>query len=151
MSDAMTPVRRGATAWWIPFVLAIGCLFPVAIAALSQYGDARGNVVSACLQGQERLSGAIAAEAVLVEARLTAFPVGRLCVWEAADGEEAVQQTGWLATILGVIGAAGCVMGSVLAFRAASTGRRRITSLVPLAIALGLWLIIVLSAHSAQV
>lgn len=152
MPDAAAPLRSSTTAWWVAFVLALVCVFPVAVAALSQYGDVRGNVTASCLGGQERLPGATAADVVLIEARVTAFPVGRLCVWADPDGQQITQQTGVFATMLGVLGASGCLLASVIAvWGAGAQWRRVIVSLGPIVGVLALWGIIVLSAHSSRI
>lgn len=83
----MTPQEQpdNRSVVWLLAIVAVLCVFPVFSMALSQYFDTRESAESRCSIDDHHPDAAVH-ETALIEARITAFPAGRLCVWEGAEG-----------------------------------------------------------------
>lgn len=146
MSMAPRGSKTPRRAW--PFVvLAALCIFPVLVMAGVQYMDGRENVSYRCAVDQELPAGAVISESNHVSSSVTAFPAGRLCVFKAVDGGTVAVQTGWPTTLIGLAATIAAIVLTVIAVRRLRGGKR-IAALVPTAVIVLLWIVVILSAHT---
>lgn len=76
------------------------------VAVAVQYLETRGNVDYECLVAGHG-PGIAVSENALIEAKVSAFPVGRVCIWRAIDGVgTVVTATGWTPTVVALTSAA---------------------------------------------
>jgi hypothetical protein len=145
MTNAALPSPREFR-WRTLVVLAVLCVLPVLFMAGSQYMDGRENVASQCARALEP-EGVADAEVPLLSSSVTAMPAGRLCVYDAADGRTISVQTGWAATGFGLAGSL-----AVAALTGAALNRggsdRVILTLLPAALILTIWTIVLFSSHT---
>lgn len=139
----------GSTLTVLLVAVAIFCALPVASMSLSQYFDTRENVSYRCLVDDLRTDVAVG-ENVLIEAHVTSFPAGRLCVWEGVHGEQVAHQTGWLFTTLAIAATAVGFAAVVALLRIVSSRRSRLLAALPFIITVALWLIVISYGASAS-
>lgn len=140
--------QRTSTGRWLWWILAVLGVVMAGAGLVSQRTDARENVAGQCLIVGTTL-GAGGDDGTLIEARSTTFPPGRLCVWRLDDGTTKVDQSGWIAGGIAVIGSLGCVA----LFFAPGSARPRswLIALLPTICACAIWGALILGAHSATV
>lgn len=120
----------------VSVVAAIVCWVAVAV----QYLETRGNVDYQCLvEGYG--PGIAVGEDALIEARVSAFPVGRVCIWRAIDGLGTVETASdWTLTVVALMGAALLVIcGPILIWHF-----RNVLAALPLVAGLAAWGLILL-------
>ena len=128
---------------------AVLCVFPVTSMAASQYFDTRENVSYRCIVDDYQGDVAVD-ENALIEAHVTAFPAGRLCVWDGADGGQVAHQTGWLFTTVGIVGTAVGFVVLLALMRFVGSLRARWLAALPFLVTASVWLLVFSYGSSAS-
>lgn len=147
MNDAASQRAETARTWRLIILLAL-CVLPVLVMAAVQYSEVRESASYRCTVGQPRPETVVVSERDLVSASVTAFPVGRLCVFEAQGGGTVEVQTGWHTTIVGLAATAGLAVLTVIVMRRLRNGGQRIAAMIPAAVVALVWITLILSAHT---
>lgn len=97
------PHPRESSYAWVRPAVGLATIFAAWIAALyaavSMWIDTRGDAFTRCFLDSQH-PGAVIDVDVPAAAYATAFPAGRYCWWRASDGTIAVEQTGWISTLV---------------------------------------------------
>lgn len=141
------PHETTSTRWAVVVILAVLCTLPVAGMATAQYIDGRENVVYQCTMVAELPEGALEGEDSLQEASVTWMPAGRLCTYSAAEGGTVSAQTGWPSTVAGMVATLMAASLTVVALRYRGH-RGYVTTLLPGAVIVLIWTVVIASAHS---
>lgn len=144
--DTRRPLPGGEVRAVLLMAAALLCL-PVLLMLAIQYIDSHENVASQCMYSQP--AGVAKVNDPLVTASTTAMPAGRLCVYLAEGGGEIVVQTGWPTTVFGLAATAAIAVLTLFAL-GVRHGRGVVVTLLPAIVALGLWAMVLLSAHTAH-
>lgn len=120
------------------FVFACLGVLPVLVMPIFQFLSVGGNAEYACIAGPVPSGVVIQGATSLVEGYKTAFPAGRYCEWESLAGGALSYQTGWLTTVLALLGTALVVWMTVHAIRERRP-RTLAAALIPVAVALLSW------------
>lgn len=123
-------------------IVAVLCVFPVASMVVSQYFDTREGVSYRCIVDDDQ-GDVVVDEYALIEARVTVFPAGRLCVWDGIDGGKVANQTGWFFTTAGIIATAAGLVVLLVLVRTVGSRRMRWLAALPFLVTVGLWLIVI--------
>lgn len=148
MTSTTAPERRGL-AVTVLVIVAILSTIPLLAMAVSQYADTRENVEYRCLI-DDHGPDIKQSDSALKEARITALPAGRLCVWDAFGGGEVRHQTGWPLTIAALVASVAGLGASVGIVCLAARPRDRWLVAAPTIVTLGVWLIVVSASISSM-
>lgn len=139
---------QDASLVWLLAIVAVLCVFPVLSMSLSQYFDTREGVSYRCIMDDYQ-GDVVASDTALVEAHVTAFPAGRLCVWEGAEGGRVEHQSGWMFTVIGMIGTALGLVVTIALLCTVGSARGRWAAVLPFIAMAGFWILVISYGVSA--